>query len=226
MPYPQHFIRLSFGGTMAYGNEIWSCNLHIAEPYGTPSDPNTWFAAVTQNMQTLTGPISLWFESLAAQVPNGVKLKWFKASLIGLDGKTVGEPVWEDDDRSGAVGRGYLPQAAMVHTLVSNIYSRGAGRYNRFYLPVAPPAANGDYSIVGSDQQGMALSCANMIGDVNDALELLTGSTSTMVSIVSQTAPLGYSAVASVQVGQIIDTQQRRRNSLAENYVSYDVPTS
>ena len=226
MPYPQHFIRLSFGGTMAYGNEIWSCNLHIAESGTTPSDPTTWFAAVTTNMQALTAPISVWFSSPAAQVPNGVKLKWFKASLIGLDGKTVGEPVWYDDDSAGAIQRGYLPQAAMVYTFVSNIYSRGAGRYNRFYLPVAPPVANGDYSIVGSDQQGMALSCANMISDVNEILHGTVGNQSTSVSIVSQTAPLGYSEVGSVQVGQIIDTQQRRRNSLAENYVSYPVPAS
>lgn len=221
MAYVRPFIRLSFGGTLADQNEIWSCNVHLVD--ATPvSDPEAWFLGLNSFITEYGDEVSSFVSNPNALVPSGVNLGWVKMALIGTDGKYMLEPIEEQRNTNGANAFSYLPQGALVNTLMSDVW-KDPGRYNRFYLPCTLTGAAGAYQLSGTQQNNYADALRDFVEGLNAVDTSGVGTDNTVVGVVSNTRSGSTRGVIGVRVGRVIDTQRRRRNSLTEAYVDREI---
>ena len=215
MATPLPFIRLSFGGTTADQNEIWSCG-HTIIGAPTSGSPNPWFDDVASHIDEL-GQLAVNFVGdPSARVPNNAKIFWIKLALIGTDGKYMREPVMAPLNWGGSVNAPYSPQDALVLTFVSTIW-RGAGKYNRLYLPTAGPAGTNAWALSQSEQNGFLDAALNYVRGINEELAEAGTPGSTRVGVVSTVRDGSVANAENLMVGRIVDTQRRRRNKLNEN---------
>lgn len=212
MAYAYPFIKFSWGGTLADGLEIWSCGLSmVIDPL--PGSPFPQWDTFKSNFASYVSAVETFITTADANVPTGVQLGWVKGALIDTDGTYMDEPVESPATASGTQSGGYLPQGALVYTLVSARW-KDPGRYNRFYLPTAAPTGTTAWRLSEIEAQDAADAGAAFI----DSLNLIGGTGFPVVSVLSP-AGSGWSyAVEEVRVGRIIDTQRRRRNAIAEDY--------
>lgn len=112
------------------------------------------------------------------------------------------------------------PQCSVVASWMTAV----AGRHGkgRIYLPAPTTAvvAGGGGLMSSTVQTGIATSTATLVGDLN--YENIVGAVYAK-AIVAGAPWVRYNLISAVRVGQVIDTQRRRRNQLVETYVSADV---
>lgn len=225
MAYTNPFIRLSFGGTLADDQEIWSCGIHLAQ-YGAIEPVSDWFAQVSANIGAIGDVLEGYIANPAVLVPSGVDLRWVKMALIGTDGLYMEEPVEAPLSQSGSQGGSYIPQASLVNTLVSAKW-KDPGRYNRFYLPVSLNAfPEGTYALTEFAQTAYLAELKEFIEDINFAASVDGDLSETAVAVVSNTRDGSQELVTQVRLGRVVDTQRRRRNSLPEAYQLANVDVS
>lgn len=216
MPYSQNVISLTFGGSLADGNEIWSCGVHAAVP-GDSAGTTTAFNDIGSDMISLRNLIQTMIANPALLVPSGVDLEWVKVALLGPDGKYVGLPHEIQATQSGSQAGPYIPQAAVVNTLVSSVW-RGAGKYNRFYLPVSTHAFPDGWGLTTFAAAAYCDEMVEFMEDVNTYLDSVSSGTPAVLSVASATRTGSVEPILEVRIGTVIDTQRRRRNNLPENY--------
>jgi hypothetical protein len=178
-----------------------------------------------------TAMFKLMSVSSLAFAPWGV-YTGLKVAALGTDGKYLGEPKTfvRVTPKPGA-GPGYpSPQQSIVASLLG-ANPAAPGSRGRMYLPYTGPnsSSSGSPRIPAGLTPSMATGVAAFIKDVNAAVDV-AGSNPQRVAIVSQqpasASPYTTKQVVSVRVGDIVDTQRRRRNKMVENYASATVPTS
>lgn len=218
MAYPHPYLELSWGGETADGNEIWSNTIHLIGDSGAYSDPEAWLLYQSGNLDDAGAVIEAFIGNSAMRVPNNTKVYWCKLAAIDTTGHYITEPVLEPLDWGGAVNAPFSPQDAMVVTLVSDVW-RGAGRYNRFFLPTAGPAGTNAWAFSTAEQEAFAAAASAFVTDLNEAFDSGLPNQGAQVGVVSPTGTGHYNPAISVMVGQIVDTQRRRRNKLNENYL-------
>lgn len=217
MAYSQKYIKVTFGGTLAGGQDIWSAGFHIADT-NSADTVNAWNNLNGVTSQSITALIATFLTSPEALIPRGVTAEWVKYALIAEDGKYVEAPIENIlADMNGGVNSQYVPQVAVVCTLVSEKY-RDPGKYNRFYLPTVVPTGTDGYRLTTSNQNALATKVAGLIFSINEITMAL--SPGLEVRVVTQKEVQSYLPVVSTRVGRIYDTQRRRRNKLPEEYVT------
>lgn len=220
MAYPYDFIKFTFGGQLAGNNEIWTCGFHIGK---ANSDVGAGqFLALEAELPALGALVRAYVADTTMRIPSGASVQWIKLALIGKDGKYIREPLEYILPTAGSGGnpQGYVPQASTVVTLVSAKF-KDPGKYNRFYLPAASPSGTGSYRLTAQQIADMSARSAQFLGDVHEAIyheaDTLT------IKAVSQNVSQYYDVVYA-RVGDVLDTQRRRRNKIAENYSDTAIP--
>nr|CRY96717.1 hypothetical protein [uncultured prokaryote] len=212
MPYGQpHFLFTAFG-TMP-GGDIWTTGFRTNNTGGngglevlnelTPAVRIAWATA--------------WARSRFGPSPqttfNGVT-----GRIIGTSGKTdvVAESL-QDPPVLGNTNDTLLPnQCALVVTLQTG--QAGRTHRGRMYIPCTGNAISSDGRLPQSVAQSTADGLKNVIEATNDALAAALP-TRFRVAVQSSVPPFDQAEVTSVRVGDVVDTQRRRRSSLRENYV-------
>ena len=221
MAYLKDFTTLTMAGTLAGGNEIWSCGLHLDSSVNSiPTED--WIDVYNARRLEYGEAVSSFFADADVMVPSDVKLKEVRLTHRGTDGKTIGEPIISPFNVSGGLNTTYAPQNALVNTLVS-LKPRAPGRYNRFYLPVGLTTYGDSYKLNGTAQTNYATRLAEFITELNTIGLQDSPVNQAVVSVVSNAGTGWSETVSNVMIGQIIDTQQRRRNALVESYVTSPV---
>ena len=212
MAYAYPYIKFSWGGTLADGLEIWSCGLSLF----IGSDPGQVFSqwnTFKSNFSGYVSAVEAFITEPDANVPTGVQLGWVKGALIDTDGTYMDEPIESPATASGTQTGGYLPQGALVYTLVSDRW-KDPGRYNRFYLPTAAPTGATAWRLSENNAQDAADAGAVFI----NALNAVSGNPLPSVDVLSPAGSGWTHVVEEVRVGRLIDTQRRRRNAISEDY--------
>lgn len=220
MAYPYQFIKFTFGGALAGNNEIWTCGFHLG--HGTAGVTVGQFNALEASLPSLGDLVKSYITDASMRIPSGASVQWIKLALIGTDGKYVTEPLEYILPSSGAgqASTGYVPQASTVVTLVSGKF-KDPGKYNRFYLPAAPPSGLGSYRLTQAQTEAMAATSAEFLGDVHEIVyHEANGLT---IKAVSQNVSEYYDVIWA-RVGDVLDTQRRRRNKISENYYDTQLP--
>lgn len=214
-------VLFSFHGALP-GGEIWSCGLRT-----TRADADIDLT-VFQNL-------TLGAANLFGAMISGLGLNWAApVTFAGVTARSLNERgvtvrLAESAPAAAAVGTGTLAlpnQCAMAITLLTARAGRtGKGR---IYLPTLSSNAVGADGRIGA---GLPLTFANavetLINGLNTGLEVLVETPLIGVQSGSESANTegGYdgAAVTAVSVGNVFDTQRRRRSSIIETYTTVPV---
>lgn len=222
MPYPSRPLYVTWGGKIGAGSsseDVWQCGLHLG------------LASTAQpDMPNLAGLESLYDEVIAPyhadndiKVSAGAVLQWAKAVVLTETGSYAGEPlVANGSDVGGGVSSPYgAPQLSLAITLQSG-QSLGKGNYGRYYLPwFAEPAAitNGRLPVAARDAV-----CVRSAEFLESFDAWGTGSAGgAQVMIFGKTGAGTKKVPVLLKVGDVIDTQRRRRNRIQEAYTAIGV---
>lgn len=213
MASPPFLAKLVWGGKLCT-TETWSCSLHVLGVADT--------AFIEAN---LTWALTQWFQRSESAINKWATLDFYKYNAVqSVINPKTGRLTerYLDPANSRTVFLSVLPSAGMVagapqlSLAVTTVTAatRGRASKGRFY----PPTAFVDARTLETGQliNGMASSCATsaaqLITDINGAV----GGSVVIYSQVGGTTR----QVTGVRVGQVQDTQRRRRRSIPELPVS------
>lgn len=228
--YKHSFIKMTLNGSLADGQDIFNCGINLAVNNKTPETEadllnERLFKAYVENRGEAikTSTKEFWTNS-DMDIPGGVKLEYIKFSLVGQDGKVSTEPAVIDlGSIAGSLSTAsYVPQISSVITLQSDKW-RDPGKYNRFYLPVAAPNGNGQWKI--SDTKTKAETTAKYLKTLKATVTDMDITNTIVPAAVSSSDKIkgNFLPITTVKVGNLYDTQRRRRNAINEQYLSAPV---
>lgn len=223
MAYSQPFLKLTFGGFQAAGQDIWTCGVNLAITHGEavqiiPENAVNAFNAYAEDINDdIVSIFSNYISASVMDIPRGASLNWIKLAVIGTDGQYLADSqTWEVADVTGSVNRAYIPQVSLVMTLASNKRA-DPGKYQRFYLPTAVPAGFGYRPTGLADKaERTAMLIAALQRRVRGALIDYEIYPAAVTSSPKHTGD--YLPITRVRVGDVFDTQRRRRNKIGETY--------
>lgn len=222
MAYAHRVKRLTFSGTCFGGREIWSTGLFIAIP---GSDVST---ATQGEVDLHAASWAAFFGAVGTKFSNAYTTTQTKLSVLD----TAGHPDPLNTVYNTAVvtpgsygGNPQVPQASLVASLRATAI-HGLATHGRMYLPgvgyVVDPSQGG---ISSTDQNTIATQFQTFINAINthavsgEAVSLCSKGTTTPT-----VQPGVTQTVTHVEIGNIYDTQRRRRNGFAESYVNKTIP--
>lgn len=230
--YREGFIKLTFGGQLAAGQDEWNCGINLTAqndaliPIGGVDLERAFDLYVEEMQDDIVTIFSAYVKDVAMSIPVGATLDYVKLALIGTDGKYVKEAaVFEVIGVTGGVSNAYIPQVSLVMTLQSEKF-RDPGKYNRFYLPTVVPTSNGAYR--PSNTQRMAQRTADLLSVLTREMSPFNNAVRVVPAAVSSSDKIDepYREIKYVKVGNVFDTQRRRRNKIGETYSTVQVPES
>lgn len=218
MGYAHKVARVTIFGEMFGSNEEWSTGFFLGAPDADAAVATTAF----------TGPLKTAWSTLFTTGANGFS-NYFsttgvKVARMGLNAKTELDTVVTDYYASpifgGGSGAPHPPQIALVTTLTSGT-GKGLGGKGRMYLPGVKFAVDGTGHISSTEVNTLATALKTFFDAVNGMTDA-PGSTinASQGRLVAGGAGPVNKAVDGLRVGNVYDTQRRRRNQLAETYTS------
>lgn len=217
MAYAHKVCRVTFSGTMWNGQEEWSTGLFLGQKDADSDTPT----------QTAADQIAASFETLFSagnmQISNAYTFDKVKLASFDANGHTVLDEVVYAAPVGGSVTGGsttnfHPSQCALVVTLKS-ARPRGLAAKGRMYLP-------GTCAEVRPDGRIMPTVANNMSGLLKTFFDSLNGNVSLPGRLILAAKGTGLlpaltaqnDNVSTIALGDIIDTQRRRRNGLSEQY--------
>lgn len=207
MAYAPNLARIVMTGTLFNQAEIWASTLtlHAAGSDGPAPAP-----------AVLAPPITEWFRRTTSLISNIARLTAVKCNEFGPDGRYVDQTqtrVWEAPNQGIAGGMSSFawPQLSLAVSLVTAA-QRGRAHRGRFYPPL--PVVTGDPTtgkVMDASTSSVAVSAAQLIRDINAAAG---GWRVVVASHLDGTVR----PVTAVEVGDVMDTQRRRRSAFPELY--------
>jgi hypothetical protein len=232
MGYPRH-LYLTFGGRF-FDIEAWSGGIRLASP-AEPNDESddAWIQTAESQVEAAAELVRLWFVNPASNVMGTARLDWVKLNAIGEDGRYLDEGntslvEYPQDTAPTPPGGFDWPQVATVVSFRTDV-TRGLAARGRLYVPTAV-GKSGAGRIAGADQVEMLEPMRDLLEGLRDLPQLLIGGqlAPCVVSRGRQTSPGVYGPgiaryIRRVEVGNVQDTQRRRRDQLPEVYEGLDV---
>lgn len=200
-------------GTLFNGDERWAMSLMLRDQTAGDDDPPADTA----------GPMLVsWFTSGAARISNLARLwtvKWNRIDSAGRyvrkDRTVLFELGQGNTAPAGAVASVQPPQLAIAHSLLTNA-TRGRAHRGRVYPPMQITGVDNSGRISAGICSELANSMGGLIRDLN---RNLGGWQVVVASGIDGT----IRPVTKVEVGNVVDTQRRRRGHLPETYWSSTV---
>lgn len=202
------YTRISLQGTLP-GGEVWSVNPAFIGNFDTTppttAELQTWANTIASSMSDIvSGPLRT---ALSARAP----ITNVRATLYGEDGRIR---LYQDAPVTGFAG---INQMALPPTtaVALSLYSALSGRSNRGRL-FWPALGLGVDEQTGrlplATCQGLANAAVEMLSDIQDAAP---ATWETVLGVWSPTLERGI-AVTQVKVGDVLDSQRRRKDALDE----------
>lgn len=228
--YNQPFMKLTFGGTQADGQDIWTCgiNLSIQNDELVPVLPTNAVSAFENYIEDIDSDIidifTNYISSNTMDIPTAATLDYIKLAVIGTNGEYIVDAhTWEPQGVTGGRSGTYVPQVSLVMTLQSD-KRVDPGKYGRFYLPTVGPRGSSGYRPAETQQK--ANLTANLLASLNRRVRGGLADVRVQPAAVTSASNFSgnYRPFTSVKVGNVFDTQRRRRNKIGETYEIASVP--
>jgi hypothetical protein len=223
MPFDRRHVVIQWGGSLT-GGEEFSNRLRLGSPETGNSASVPTHDEMVEWLQTeIKDEVAAFHSSAASKISSTVKLLYVKANVVDVQGHYVEqntlEYVYPTPVAGGSTGTFHPNQITLAISLTTQ-YQRGLGHRGRWYMPC--PAIDVDRS----DGMISAADATSVAGSAKSFLEALADTPgpdlayNLKVLVMSSAGLTGASnVVTGVQVGRVLDTQQRRRRDLAENWV-------
>ncbi len=206
---------LSVFGT-AFGTETWSFGIRIEPVLGVDTP------LPTQAQADACAALALaWWNNVNTPFGTSTVLQGVKLAPIAVNGhypptgiSYIGDV---NPDDAGAISTNiHPPQCALVATLLSATIPRGRGHSGRIYLP-APALSISSSGNMGDMTALFATPLTTFVQGLNNSALLGNCVIMSRESVkAGVTLPAQSSFVGSIRVGNVMDTQRRRRRSIVE----------
>jgi hypothetical protein len=217
MTYPQKLLKVTLGCRVSGTDEIAETGFYAGVIDGG-FDPIGFLSAGAG----IAGSISTAFVTLRANaafvVPTWSVYSFCKVAPVDTLGHYVDEPQIVTAVSAGSATSGKSLQESVVLSLRSG-QSLGFANRGRMYLP----HMSGGLSTNGyrySNPTGMLTAAQTFFNSVNTALGSVSGFSQCRVLIASKKGVGAVKRASQCLVGDLPDTQRRRKNRIAELYVS------
>jgi hypothetical protein len=218
MAYAHKVVRCTLFGSMYSGAEIWSTGFYMGNEGSDAAEPTEAFAdvvlaswqdfftatntSISFNWKTHGVKLALYNEDETTDTANVVQ-KTYTTAIAGQNG-----------------GAGFPPQVSLVASLLAGLGTQRGDKGRMFIPGVASGLDTTGHATTGYAQT-IATNLKTFFDDLNGSFDapgqLINASHPS--SIPSGALPLNK-LVTTIKVGNVYDTQRRRRNALAESYAS------
>lgn len=221
MAYPHRVARVTLSGTMFGGQEIWSTGFFMGfEGQDAPAITDTGVSDISNAWQT-------FFSNASSEISNKYQYTMCKVQMLGVDGKALPDTAKYYSPVSavngGSASQALPPQIALVATLANSL-PRGLATKGRMFLPGVNALVDSTGHIGTGTTTAIATNLQTFFGAImNDAD---TPGRAVLASLGNslQLRPGEIRNVTQIRVGNVYDTQRRRRNALMEAYQIKPVP--
>lgn len=221
LPYRAKVNRVTIYGSSYGGQEIWTTGFYLGNldtDVGLPSESTA--AAIKTAWQT-------FFTATAQTISYLWKTEGVKISPMNVDGTTdidnvVNSP-YATAIQGQSAGTGFPPQVSLVATLLAD-NGRGLAGKGRMYLPGVSVGIDGTGHLAPGSNQTIATNLANFFEELEASMDVqgqLINASHGRAPFLGSTAT--NRAVTHIRVGNVYDTQRRRRNSLVEAYATSEI---
>jgi len=213
MAYPRSFIKYTVGGSVAQ-EDIWTNGLSLL----SANDEQTrdlFVALQPVDFKTLVDT----FYATGTQAMNGYNtVEWIKIAHIGTDGKYLSDAKIYDysTPKPGTGTFAVSPQDSVVISELTEA-KRGLARRGRIYLPAGFAIPDSTTGRIPSVQVGNVLAKAKAYFDGISTL-METKADNGRIVVASSVREGQFRNVLSLELGNLVDNQSRRRNRLQEVY--------
>ncbi len=217
MTYAAHTLA-QFGGrilTPSHPDEIWSCGIRLTSLSASGGEP----ATVNQAYANEVGPhLATWFATSTNGIPTAVKLDFLKVNEIEPTGRYLDKAntvVWRNN--TGNTGGNSTQNAPSFCTLAyswTTAFARGPASKGRVYLPNFSYSASGSFVSDTDQQKALVAAVALLEVFVN------TSGTRQGVPVVASSINSATEIITGARVGDVYDTQRRRKNAYREQYMT------
>lgn len=216
MAYSNKVARITLNGTMFGGLEHWSTGFYMGATGVDSIAPTELF------LEHVSTAWKTFFQSPGSWISNQYQTTSVRGALLDTSGATIPGSVanhYEITPYAGGGGPGVMPpQCSLVATL-QTATARGLGSKGRMYLPGINAVVNSTGHIATAEAAGIATNLraffATLNSDVEQPGQLITASKGSKPPLVG---PGINRTVTNIKVGNVYDTQRRRRNELVEVY--------
>jgi hypothetical protein len=221
MPYAYRVTRVTISGSFMAGIEEWSTGFYMGKIDGDAALPTQ---AQADDVRDAWGT---FFNNSTSEFSSSWTTSLVKLSSVGTDTKSNAADTVFSNYTVNPIGKQtnvYPPQISLVATMASNS-PRGIGAKGRMYLPGIAKPFGTDGKIAGQFVDAISTNFKTFLDAVNASTN-----TDDYVILASQgqlnrdgTIKVGglsavNRAVTSIRLGNVYDTQRRRRNGLQEQY--------
>lgn len=218
MAFAQRVNRVTISGTMYGGSEIWTTGFYAGGASTDAPDPSVAMAEmIADEWQT-------FFTSATVKVAYLFKTATVKITPWKTDG-TIDVPKIRSWSYPTAIegahtGNGNPPQVSLVATLIADSGVGLAGK-GRMYLPGLGEGIDTTGHLSSGYTANVASALATFLSNVNASFDNpgQAINASHRPIVIGDPTPINR-VLTSVRVGNVFDTQRRRRNALAETYAS------
>ena len=219
MVYAHAVTRVTLSGTMFGAAEEWSTGFFMGQEGSDATPIDQGGADAIRNAWTT------FFSASGSYINTAYKFTQVKTALIDANGFTVDgsqQYSYPTATVSGNTGTNTLPpQCSLVVTLLSD-RPRGRASKGRMYLPgISAGIQSSNGKLFATDVNSIADNLKTffdaLVGQVGIADQLILAAKGVGLTP-ALTAQNDY--VETIRVGDVVDTQRRRRNGLVETYTS------
>lgn len=222
-PFAHRVTRVTISGTSFGGAEEWSTGFYMGNESADADMPNQQLA------DDIRAAWATFFTTAGVNVSTAWTSTLVKVSSFGTDGKSNAADTMFSTFPTltkGANAQLFPPQIALVATLASTL-PRGVGAKGRMYLPGISATLDATGHLSSTNVTAISTALKTFL----DACNASTATNNVVVNAshgslnedgtpkIGGKSPI-IKAVTSLKVGNVYDTQRRRRNSLAEVYTT------
>jgi len=227
--YAHAVNKVTISGTCFGGAEIWSTGFFVGLEDGDAGE------VTAPQCNAIADHWEVFFEHAQSEVSWAWLTTEVKMAKIDTLGETVEDEVeyytYPAAIAGGKQSNGLPPQVSIVATLQSSNV-RGLASKGRMFLPGLAPNI-GQFGKIDAAQLGViATNINNFLSAVNDDFaipgQIILASFGSVTAKDASGKPTGWGPgenkfVEHVRLGDVFDTQRRRRNALNETYINRDV---
>lgn len=215
------YIRLGINGALAATGEVWSIN-----PCFNVSTESAYTQTELQAAATGVAAVDVpvtWKQSIGTDAKiNRMRVEWRSDDHDLLGVAEAPETGWA----AGTYGAKMPPQSSAVISLRSDVPG-GRGR-GRLYLPLmGATISTSTYRLSSPTPAALAADSATYLRGIQDALKAALSPAPSLITFklcVVSRANGNRVDINRIQVGDVVDTQRRRRDRLQETYSSVAFP--
>jgi len=208
-PFDSQHLYVQWGGKLP-GNEQWSCGFRLRKKSAGVIDSGAGL------LVGISSALATYHGSPSTHLAFAASMSYVKVNAVGVDGKYLGAGTNQalfPDTPGGVGGNPPFPNQVTLAVSLTTGFSRGPAHRGRFYLPLPAQILQTTGTITPT--------AAALVSEATDTLITSVNAVNAdyeMAVFSRKSGAAGNRKITGNLVGVVLDTQRRRRRSLAENY--------